>query len=73
MKQITYEDLVRLSNGMFPKFGGYSWENICKYNDLSEDFIRQWKDKIDWKLVKEYQISRLSLKFREEFEDKLYK
>ena len=71
-KQHTYEDLVRLSNGIFPKFGGYGWEDVCLRHTLSEDFIREWKDKINWKAVRQYQYFNLSPKFKKEFEEKLY-
>ena len=30
-------------------------EVICKYQLLDEDFIRNYKDKVDWDLVLEYQ------------------
>jgi len=48
----------------------YDWVDICKYQQLSESFIREFNDKIDWLRISEYQ--NLSESFIREFNDKVY-
>lgn len=52
-----------------PKF---NWDNPYFYTDntLSEDFIREFKDKVSWKYISLYQ--RLSRTFIKEFKDKIH-
>ena len=50
----------------------FDWNDYKFYsnNILSEDFIREFKDKVDWSAICRYQ--KLSEEFIEEFQDKLY-
>ena len=49
----------------------FDWYDLEFYadNTLSEDFIREFKDKVDWEFVSEYQ--ELSGSFKEEFKKEL--
>ena len=49
----------------------FDWNNQSFYvkNKLSEDFIREFKDKVNWKYISEYQ--KLSEKFIREFKWKV--
>ena len=49
----------------------FNWNNPIFYfdNDLSEDFIREFKDKVDWKYITKYQ--NLSKDFIREFKKEL--
>jgi hypothetical protein len=49
----------------------FDWYDLAFYadNTLSEDFIREFKDKVDWEFVSEYQD--LSEDFIREFKDKV--
>ena len=48
---------------------GITWEKICFYQRLDEDFIRKYADKIDWINVME--INKFSIEFIEEFIDEM--
>ena len=37
-----------LMNELLKKYDG-DWSDICVKETLSEDFIREFKDKVDWK------------------------
>ena len=60
------EDRVRqgIKNGKRPK-----WKRVACRVPLSEDFIREFKDKLNWKYVSRYQI--LSEDFMREFKDRM--
>ena len=47
--------------------GTEGWGRISKYQHLSEDFIREFKDKVDWYYISKYQ--HLSEDFIREFKD----
>jgi len=47
----------------------WSWENISRYQHLTEDFIRKFKDYMDWTNISKFQ--KLSESFIREFEDKV--
>ena len=49
----------------------FDWTDYAFYrnNKLSEDFIREFKDKVDWGSISEYQ--KLSEDFIREFQDKV--
>ena len=47
---------------------GTNWE-FYKYKSLSEDFIREYQDKVDWGYISEYQS--LSEDFIREFKDRV--
>lgn len=50
---------------------GYpNWEILSMHQHLSEDFIREFKDKVDWTNISGYQ--HLSEDFIREFKDKVY-
>lgn len=51
------------------KLGKYEWEDISEDCELSEDFIREFQDKVDWKRISEYQT--LSEGFKNEFKDNI--
>jgi len=46
------------------------WENISKYQNLSEEFIREFKDLLNWKNIFTYQ-QNLSEEFIQEFKNKI--
>ncbi|HUS51293.1 MAG TPA: hypothetical protein VMZ91_14085 [Candidatus Paceibacterota bacterium] len=45
------------------------WSFLCHSKDLSEEFMREFKDKINWKHISRYQ--ELSKSFIIEFKDRL--
>ena len=45
------------------------WEVISAYQNLSEDFIREFQDKVNWSYISKYQ--KLSETFIREFQDKV--
>ena len=45
------------------------WKCISEKQNLSEDFIREFQDKVDWKYISKYQ--KLSEDFIREFQDKM--
>ena len=47
----------------------YNWEDISEHAYLSEDFIREYKDKVVWHCISSYQT--LSENFIKEFQDKV--
>jgi len=51
------------------KFNNYQWQWVSEKQILSEDFIREFKDKVYWTLICENQT--LSEDFINEFEDKV--
>ena len=61
-KKIEWEDYYD------PTFDWYDWD-FYKKNKLSEDFIREFQDKVVWRYISEYQT--LSEDFKEEFKDKI--
>jgi hypothetical protein len=46
------------------------WLKISCFENLSEDFIKEFKDKVDWYIISHYQ--NLSESFVEEFKDKIH-
>jgi hypothetical protein len=51
------------------KFHKRNWNNISKYQILSEDFIRKFKNKVNWEYISQYQ--KFSKDFIREFQDKV--
>ena len=51
-------------------FSEYEWEEISYYKYLSEEFIREFKDKVNWYYVSKYQ--KLSEEFIQAFKSKIY-
>lgn len=47
----------------------FNWQDVCLHQKLSEDFIREFKDKVDWNVISFYQ--KMSNKFILEFKDYL--
>ena len=47
----------------------YNWKSLSRHERLTEDFIREFKDKVDWDLIGQYQ--HLSEDFIWEFKDKV--
>ena len=45
---------------------GIDWNNISKHQKLSENFIREFQDKVNWYNISNYQ--KLSEKFIKEFD-----
>lgn len=43
---------------MIPTFNNCCWKEICKYQNLSESFIENYKDHLDWNLIFEHQQTR---------------
>jgi len=46
------------------------WTDISQYQQLSEDFIEKFRNKVDWHNISEYQ--KLSEEFIEKFRNKVY-
>ena len=46
-----------------------AWRLISKHQSLSEDFIREFKDRVDWMSISSYQ--HLSEDFIREFKDRV--
>jgi hypothetical protein len=53
----------------FRNINSYYWNHISTHTDISEDFIREFQDKLDWDSISQYQ--NLSESFMEEFKHKL--
>ena len=65
MSMLNKEDIIKLFG---PNPNKWDWVDIgCK--KLSEDFIREFQDKVDWDIISYHQ--RLSENFIREFEDKV--
>jgi hypothetical protein len=70
---VLSENIMRLNVEFFDED---CWWNICKYQELSENFIREFKDfncgfsEACWDLMSKYQ--KLSENFIREFEKKVY-
>lgn len=47
----------------------FDWDDISKYQKLSEDFIREFHNKVNWNMISKYQ--KLSEDFIKEFENKV--
>jgi len=45
--------------------GTVDWYDVCTVQNVSEDFIREFKDEVDWRRISRYQ--KLSEEFRKEF------
>jgi hypothetical protein len=53
-----------------PDKNNYFWTNISEYQNLSEEFIREFKDNVNWSYISIYQ--KLNESFIIEFKDKVY-
>lgn len=51
------------------EFEGRDWVKISVMQELSEDFIREFQNKLNWYYISKYQ--KLSDDFIQEFKDKL--
>ena len=70
VKEIIKEKGLNLSIEEFiDDLCGTNWEYISKYHKLSENFIREFQDKVDWYYISKYQ--KLSENFIREFKDKV--
>lgn len=49
------------------EFTEFDWSRTSRYQNLSEDFIREFQDKVDWFYISLYQ--NLSEDFKKEFKD----
>ena len=54
---------------LFDKYTFIDWSSLCKYEQLSEGFIREVENDVDWEGISRCQT--LSDEFRKEFKDKL--
>ena len=52
-----------------PYFNDHAWKVICEYQKLSENFMRDFEDQVNWYKISVYQ--KLSEEFMEEFKDNL--
>jgi len=64
--RVLPEDIIRVG---CPYFDLNDWYTLCKYQEVSESFIREFKDKLDWCFVSKYQ--KLSESFIREFQDRV--
>ena len=62
--------LERVNKLLGTRFTELNWVEISYYQVLSEDFIREFKDKVYWKQISYKQV--LSEDFIREFQDKVY-
>lgn len=37
------------------RYNEINWKFVCRWIDLSESFIREFRDYVDWKLIKKHQ------------------
>ena len=63
------KEIKRLSVNMGCSVKEFNWERISCYQSLSEDFIREFKDKVEWGRISRYQS--LSEDFIREFKDRV--
>jgi len=69
--QNKYVDLVYQKNKRDNQFYKVNWDDIsCRYQTLSEFFIREFQDKVDWYYISCHQT--LSEPFIREFQNKAY-
>ena len=66
-EKLTY--LNKELNADYAKLSQVLWWHITKYQHISEDFIREFQDKVDWRGISEYQ--HLSEDFIREFQDEV--
>lgn len=59
---MTFENFVREHKNM-----NFDWDNISKNSKLSENFIKEFKHKVNWKKISQFQT--LSEQFIEEMKD----
>ena len=64
------EEFFRMYINVIDELGGYYWEIISRQAIFSEDFIREFQDKVYWEGVSS--IPNLSEDFIREFQDKVY-
>ena len=65
----TLEFLNKELNANYESLEGINWEYISEHQKLSEDFIREFQDKVDWEYISAYQ--KLSEDFIREFQDEV--
>ena len=65
--QVLSEDFIRKLD---EKNGQMNWKNICTYLPLTEQFIREHKDKVFWVEISAFQ--KLSEDFIREFKDSVH-
>ena len=63
------EFLNKELNANYTSLNDVNWGYISIYQKLSENFIREFQDKIDWYFILKYQ--ELSEDFIREFKDKI--
>jgi hypothetical protein len=47
VKQIEYGEIINKYND--------NWKEISEHQTLSEEFIREFQDKVDWEIISEHQ------------------
>ena len=62
------EFLNKELNANYTSLNDVNWGYVSIYQKLSENFIREFQDKIDWNYISEHQ--KLSEKFIREFKNK---
>ena len=70
IEQIIIDMDLNCSIEQFKDKVKFNWFRINIYHKLSEDFIREFKDYVDWRWISEYQ--KLSESFIREFKDEVY-
>ena len=63
--ELTEKEIIKIRNDT--SFVG--WTGLSFYRVLSEDFIREFQDKVEWDFISGYQ--KLSIDFIREFQDKV--
>ena len=72
MKKVIKKEIKKLEEWMKRPLNNWTkrdWSFLCHSKDLSEEFMREFKDKINWKHISRYQ--ELSKSFIIEFKDRL--
>jgi len=74
MQELIKELEVRYGKPI-SEFTEFDWGRTSRYQNLSEDFIRKFQDKLDWYYILRYQkVSKNFIKeFKEKEEEKIIK
>jgi hypothetical protein len=67
--QELIKKLEKIYKTPISEFSSTDWQNISVCQKLSEDFIKEFQDKVDWEYILKYQ--ELSEDFKKEFQHKI--
>ena len=72
MKEIIKKEIKKLEEWMKRPLNNWTkrdWSFLCHSKDISEEFIREFQDEVNWKHIYRYQ--KLSEDFIREFKNKI--